>query len=46
MVLRANAVQAPRLSTRGILTLLVGVLLAVGLWIAGWYRVLRPPASG
>jgi hypothetical protein len=26
--------------------LLVVVVLAIGAWVAGWYRLLRPPAEG
>lgn len=46
LVLQANAFQPPRLSTPAILAVLGGVLGAVALWIGGWYRLLRPPASG
>jgi uncharacterized membrane protein len=45
LVLRANALQPPRLATPGIVALLAGVLVAVSVWTVGWYRVLRPPAS-
>lgn len=45
LILRAHASQPPRLSTRGIVFLLSAVLLALGLWIAGWYRLLRPPVA-
>jgi len=43
LILKAHASQPPRLSTRDILVVLGGVLLGVGLWIGGWYRLLRPP---
>lgn len=46
MVRRANALQPPRLSTPAIVVLLGGVLGAVGVWIGGWCRLLRPPAAG
>jgi uncharacterized membrane protein len=43
LILKAHASQPPRLSTRGILVVLGGVLLGIGLWIGGWYRPIRPP---
>jgi uncharacterized membrane protein len=46
LVLRANALQPPRLATAGIVAVLAGVLVAVSAWAMGWYRVLRPPAMG
>ena len=46
LVLRANALQPPRLATPGIIAVLAGVLVAVSAWIVGWFRVLRPPVSG
>jgi uncharacterized membrane protein len=42
LVVDANARVPPHLSTRGIVGLLSGFLLAIGLWIVGWYRLLRP----
>ncbi len=46
LVVEANASDPPRLGTRGILLTLVATLGGIGLWIAGWYRLLRPPAGG
>lgn len=45
LVLQANALRPPHLDTPAVLTVLAGVLAAIGLWIAGWYRVLRPPVG-
>jgi uncharacterized membrane protein len=45
-VLRANAATPPHLSGRAIVPLLFAVVLAIGAWAAGWYRVLRPPVEG
>jgi hypothetical protein len=42
LILRAHDAAPPHLSTEGIVTVLCGVLLAIGLWIIGWYRLLRP----
>jgi hypothetical protein len=42
LILRAHDASPPHLSTEGIVTVLCGVLLAIGLWIIGWYRLLRP----
>lgn len=43
LILEAHTHHPPRLSSRGILIVLGGVLLGIGLWIGGWYRLLRPP---
>ncbi len=45
LILRAHTSIPPHLATGGIVTLLCGVLLAVGVWTIGWYRLLRPPTS-
>lgn len=45
LVVRANALQPPRLSTPGMLGLIAGVLLGIGVWAVGWYRLLRPPSG-
>jgi uncharacterized membrane protein len=45
LVVHANATTPPRLSTPAILTLLAGVLSAIGLWSVGWWLLLRPPTS-
>lgn len=45
LVLQAQAVQPPHLSTRGIVVVLSSLLAAVAGWVAGWYWVLRPPAE-
>jgi hypothetical protein len=42
LILRAHDAAPPHLSTEGIVAVLCGVLLAIGLWIIGWYRLLRP----
>lgn len=44
LVVAAHASQPPRLSTVAVLLVLGAALLAMGGWIAGWYRLLRPPA--
>ena len=44
LVVEANARVPPQLSTRGIVGLLGGLLVAIGLWMVGWYRLLRPAA--
>jgi hypothetical protein len=43
LILRAHDAAPPHLSTEGILTVLCSVLVAMGLWIIGWYRLLRLP---
>jgi len=43
LILRAHQSKPPHLSTGGIVTLLCGLLLAIGIWTLGWYRLLRPP---
>jgi uncharacterized membrane protein len=42
-VLGAHGSQPPRLSTGALVAVLGIVFLALGFWIAGWYRLLRPP---
>jgi uncharacterized membrane protein len=46
LILKAHGSAPPHLSTAGIMTLLGGLLLAIGFWMVGWYRVLRPPGAG
>jgi len=46
LIVRANASSTPRLSTPAIVSLLGGVLLAIGSWSVGWWLVLRPPPAG
>jgi hypothetical protein len=45
LILRAHGSTPPHLSTVAIVTLLCGLLLAIGLWIVGWYRLLRPAGA-
>jgi uncharacterized membrane protein len=45
LVVAANSRQPARLSTSAILTVLAGVIVGIGAWIAGWYRLLRRPDS-
>jgi hypothetical protein len=45
LILRANASTPPHLNNAGIVTLLSALLCAIGLWMVGWYRLLRPPGS-
>lgn len=45
LILRAHAVQSPRLETTGLVAVLAIVLLGLGAWIGGWYVVMRPPAA-
>ena len=42
LILRAHTSNPPHLSTGGIWLVLVTVMLVLGLWTAGWYRLLRP----
>jgi hypothetical protein len=44
-VLAANARQPPGLGTAGFLAVLGAVVLAIGVWTAGWYRLLRSPSG-
>jgi uncharacterized membrane protein len=46
VVLRANATEPPHLETRVIVLLLGSVVLAIGAWSVGWYRLLRPRPGG
>lgn len=46
LVLDAHEQQPPRLSTSGIVLVLIAALLGVGAWAAGWYRLLRRPVTG
>jgi uncharacterized membrane protein len=43
LVLAAHAHQPPRLSTSALLLVLTTVVLAIGAWTVGWYRLLRRP---
>jgi uncharacterized membrane protein len=43
LILRAHQSMPPHLSTAGIVMLLSGLVLAIGIWTLGWYRLLRPP---
>jgi len=42
-VLVANAKQPPRLQSSSFFAVLGAIVLALGIWTAGWYRLLRPP---
>ena len=42
-ILAAHAHRPPHLSSRGIILVIGIAILALGIWIAGWYRLLRPP---
>ena len=42
-VLQAHGVEPPHLATTGFGLVYVGSLIAVGFWIVGMYRMLRPP---
>jgi uncharacterized membrane protein len=44
LVLRAHRSMPPHLSTSGIVMLLALLLLVIGIWTLGWYRLLLPPA--
>ena len=41
LVLGAHRHEPPRLGTTGIVVVLLAVVGAIGLWAAGWYRLLR-----
>jgi hypothetical protein len=45
LILGAHGSTPPHLGTGGIVTVLFSMLLAIGLWIIGWYRLLRPPGA-
>ena len=45
LILQAHTSSPPRLGTAGIWLVLGGVILMVGLWTAGWYRLLRPSSE-
>jgi uncharacterized membrane protein len=45
LILRAHTSSPPHLSTAGIWLVLGGIILMLGLWTAGWYRLLRPPSA-
>lgn len=45
LIVGAHGSTPPRLSTGGIVTVFCSVLLAIGLWIVGWYRLLRLPGE-
>lgn len=42
-VMEANRTDPPHLRGELMLLLLGGVLLAIGCWVVGWFRLLRPP---
>jgi uncharacterized membrane protein len=44
-VLAANARQPPALNTAEFFIVLGTVVLAIGIWTVGWYRLLRRPAE-
>ncbi|HEX6433251.1 MAG TPA: DUF1648 domain-containing protein [Gemmatimonadales bacterium] len=44
-VLAANARRPPGLGSAGFFAILGGVVLALGIWTAGWYRLLRRPGG-
>ena len=44
-VLAANARQPPGLGSAGFFAMLGGVGLALGIWTAGWYRLLHRPGE-
>jgi uncharacterized membrane protein len=41
-ILKANTLQPPRLATTGFGVVYIGMLVVIALWIAGFYRLLRP----
>ena len=43
LIVDANSSQPPQLATPAILTLIVVVVAAIGLWTVGWWFLLRPP---
>lgn len=43
-VLAANTRQPPQLGSAGFFAVLGGAVCALGIWTAGWYRLLRRPA--
>ena len=45
LVLAAHAHQPPRLRTSALVLVLAAVMLGIGAWTAGWYRLLRRPGS-
>jgi uncharacterized membrane protein len=45
LILTAHRAHPPRLPTDVAVVVIGGVLLGVGGWAAGWYRLLRPGAS-
>jgi uncharacterized membrane protein len=44
-ILAAHAHHPPHLSSRGIILVIGAAMLGLGVWIAGWYRLLRPPPT-
>jgi len=46
LILAAHTRHPPHLSSGGIILVIGVAILALGVWIVGWYRVLRPPTSG
>lgn len=43
LIVAAHSHQPPRLSTPAVIVVLAAILVAVGAWAAGWYRLLRRP---
>ncbi|MGH7528135.1 MAG: hypothetical protein ACREMX_15680 [Gemmatimonadales bacterium] len=43
LIVRANATSPPQLRTRPFFSVLGLILLGIASWIAGWFRVFRPP---
>jgi uncharacterized membrane protein len=44
LVVEAHTHQPPRLSSLGMFIVLGAAVAAIGAWVAGWYRLLRPPS--
>ncbi|MGH7579309.1 MAG: DUF1648 domain-containing protein [Gemmatimonadales bacterium] len=42
-ILAAHSHRPPHLSSRGIILVIGIAILALGIWIVGWYRLLQPP---
>jgi uncharacterized membrane protein len=45
LILAAHTHQPPHLGTAAVLSVLSAVVLAIGAWIVGWYRLLRRPRA-
>jgi uncharacterized membrane protein len=43
LVLAAHTRHPPQLSSPGIILVIGAAILALGAWIVGWYRTMRPP---